>query len=184
MNKVNKIIGLIKRKFTYLNINLFLTLYKSLVRSHLDYGNLIYYPTTKKCKQLFENTQRHAKRLVPELRGLTYSQRLERLNLPTLEYRRQRFDMIQVFKIIHKIDNIDMNTFFQFANNSGTRGHNLKLHKPKAKKSSRLHSFGHRTISVWNSLPEDIVNCKTVNTFKSHLDKLWAHKRYDLTSVY
>ena len=47
VNKVNRIIGLIKRKFTYMDKDLFLTLYKSLVRSHLDYGNLVFYPTTK-----------------------------------------------------------------------------------------------------------------------------------------
>ena len=37
VNKVNRIIGLLKRKFTYMDKDLFLTLYKSLVRSHLDY---------------------------------------------------------------------------------------------------------------------------------------------------
>ena len=58
VNKVNRIIGLIKRKFTYMDKDLFLTLYKSLVRSHLDYGNLVFYPTTKKYKQILENAQR------------------------------------------------------------------------------------------------------------------------------
>ena len=46
VNKVNRIIGLIKRKFTYMDKDLFLTLYKSLARSHLDYENLVFYPTT------------------------------------------------------------------------------------------------------------------------------------------
>ena len=47
VNKVNRISGLVRRKFTHIDKSTFLTLYKSLVRSHLDYGNLIYYPTTK-----------------------------------------------------------------------------------------------------------------------------------------
>ena len=136
VNKVNSIIGLIRRKFTYMDKSLFLTLYKSLIRSHLDYGNLVYFPVTKKYKQLIENAQRRATRLVPELRGLSYPERLRELNLSTLEYRRKRFDLIQVYKIVHKVDNIDMNMFFKFADNSGTRGHDLKLYKPKAKKSS------------------------------------------------
>ena len=51
--------------------DLFLTLYKSLARSHLDYGNLLFYPTIKEYKQILENAQRRATRLVPELRGLT-----------------------------------------------------------------------------------------------------------------
>ena len=64
VNKVNRISGLIRRKFTHIDKSTFLTLYKSLVRSHLDYGNLIYYPTTKKCKQILENAQRRATCLV------------------------------------------------------------------------------------------------------------------------
>ena len=80
---------------------MFLTLYKSLARSHLDYGNLVFYPTTMNYKQILENAQRRATRLIPELRRLTYKERLIELNLPTLDYRRKRFDIIQVFKIVH-----------------------------------------------------------------------------------
>ena len=72
INKVNRITGLIKRKFKFIDKDLFLILYKSLIWSHLDYGNLIFYPTTKKCNQVLENAQRRATRLVSELRGLSY----------------------------------------------------------------------------------------------------------------
>ena len=75
INKVNRIIGLMKRKFKFIDKDLFLTLYKSLIQSHLDYENSIFYPTTKKYKQMLENAQRRATRLVPELRGLSVIQR-------------------------------------------------------------------------------------------------------------
>lgn len=184
VNKVNRIMGLIKRKFTYMDKSLFLTLYKSLVRSHLDYGNLIFYPTTKKYKQILENAQRRATRVIPELHGLSYRERLIELNLPTLDYRRKRFDIIQVFKIIHHIDDIDMNIFFTFTENSQLRGHNLKLSKPRANKSIRLNFFAIRNVPVWNSLPPDLVNAKTVLEFKTKLDRLWSEKRYDLSEIY
>ena len=99
------------------------------------------------------------------------------LNLSTLDYRRKRY-IIQVFKIIHKIDDIDMNKFFTFTDNSQLRGHNLKLNKPRVNKSIRLNSFAMRTIPVWNNLPSEIVNSKTV------LDKLWKNSRYDLSEIY
>ena len=67
INKVNRIIGLIKRKFKFIDKDLFLTLYTSLIRSRLDYGNLIFYPTTKKYKQVLENAQRRATRIVPRI---------------------------------------------------------------------------------------------------------------------
>ena len=124
-NKANRLIGLIRRKFTYMDNQLFLTLYKSLVRPHLDYGNLVAYPVTKKCKQVIENVQCRAIRLVPELRKLSYPDRLKELSLPSLAFRRQRFDLIQVFKIIHHIDDIDHSTFFTYAESDHLRGHCL-----------------------------------------------------------
>ncbi|WAR02240.1 YWV1-like protein [Mya arenaria] len=183
-NKANSIIGLVRRKFTYMNKDLFLTLYKALIRSHLDYGNLVYYPTTKKCKQIIENVQRRATRLVPELKGLTYEERLCELNLTTLEYRRKRYDIIQVYKIVHNIDNIDINNFFTFAENVGTRGHNLKLNQRQAKKGRRMNAFGIRTVSTWNNLPGELVNSTTLLPFKTNLDKLWRPNRFDISSIY
>ena len=100
--------------------------------------------------QVLENAQRRATRMVPELRGMSYRERLMELNLSTLEYMRKRYDSIQVFKIVHKIDDIDMNKFFTFTDNSQLRGHNLKLTKPRVNKSIRLNSFPMRNIQVWN----------------------------------
>ena len=57
------------------------------------------------------------------------------LNLSTFEYRRKRYDIIQVFKIIHKIDDIYMSKIFTFTDN------NLKLNKPRVNKSIRLNSL-------------------------------------------
>ena len=56
--------------------SLFLKLYKTLVRPHLDYGNSIWYPISKKNIQSIENVQRRATRIVPELKNLTYEERL------------------------------------------------------------------------------------------------------------
>ena len=89
-----------------------------------------------------------------------------------------------MFKIIRNIDDIDMNIFFTYTDNDHLRGHNLKLSKPRANKSSRLNSFALRNIHVWNSLPSERVNSKTVVEFKTKLDKLWTDIRFDLSEVY
>ena len=89
-----------------------------------------------------------ATRIVPELQGMSFRQRLVELNLTTLDYRRKRFDISQAFKIIRNIDDIDMNIFFTYTDNDHLRRHNLKLSKPCANKSSRLNSFALRNIHV------------------------------------
>ena len=116
--------------------------------------------------------------MVPELRGME-------LNLSILDYRRKRYNIIQVFKIISDpvyvyLDDIDMNKFFTFTNNSQLRRHYLKLNKPRVNESIRLNSFAMRTIPVWNNLPSEIVNSKTLLEFKTKLDKLWKNSRYCL----
>ena len=106
VNRSNKLLGLIKRTFKALEKESFLILYKSLIRSILDYEGSVYYPSTKKNIQLIENIQRRATRILPELRGLTYCERLERLKLPILLYRRKRYDLIQTYKIVHGYEDV------------------------------------------------------------------------------
>src|SRR5271163_3188495 len=75
-------------------------LYKSLVRPHLDYCIQAWRPHYVKDIELIERVQRRATRMVAGCKELTYEKRLEVLNLTTLETRRKRADMIEVFKIV------------------------------------------------------------------------------------
>ena len=67
----------------------------------------------KKDRIAIENVQRRALRLVRSLENKTYSGRLKSLGLPTLEYRRERAVMIQVFKIMNNIDLVDKTKWSQ-----------------------------------------------------------------------
>lgn len=183
VNRANKLLGLIKRTFRSLNMELFLVLYKSLVRSIIDYGGSVYSPSSKKNIQLLENVQRCATRIVPQLQGLNYSERLESLNLPTLYYRRKRYDLIQLFKIVHGYEDIKPEKFFEF-NDNCTRGHIFKITKPMCRKSLRLNSFPVRCINQWNNLDEAIVCSDSVISFKTRLDKVLRPDRFNLANIY
>ena len=106
---------------------MFLDLYKTLVRPHLEYATPVWTPLYKKDSIMLENVQRRAARLVKALSGLTYKERLLEIGLPSLEYRRLRAEMIEVYKIINQIDKINIDKFFTFAQNTGTREHSRKL---------------------------------------------------------
>jgi hypothetical protein len=57
-------------------------------------------PYLKKHIDMIENIQRRATKLIPGLSDLSYEDRLRRLRLPSLSYRRSRGDMIEVYKIM------------------------------------------------------------------------------------
>ena len=87
---------------------------------------------------MIENVQRRAAKLIPGFSNLDYRERLERLKLPTLTYRRWRGSMIEVYKFVNHIYKVDMESVgLQRDNNTITRGHKFRLYKPKYKLSER-----------------------------------------------
>ena len=53
---------------------------------------------------------------------------------------------------------------------TGLRGHSLKLYKEQARLDVRKYFFSHRVVDTWNALPETVIGCNNVNTFKIKLD--------------
>ena len=99
---------------------------------------------------------------------------LRRLNLPTLRYRRHRGDMIEVFKILHKIYDIEITEgLLQLSNNAITRGHSLKLSSQPSRIEIRRNSFSVRVVKPWNSLPQEVVMSPSVKVFEARLDRFW-----------
>ena len=105
VNKANKMLGLIKRTFSYLDKNIFGKLYKSLVRPHLEYANAVWYPTLKRQSITMERVQRRATKLVRKCNNLSYLERLKYLGLHSLHGRRLRGDLIQTYTIFNGIVN-------------------------------------------------------------------------------
>ena len=50
---------------------------------------------------MIENVQRRATTQLPGFKELSYSERLKKLKLPTLSFRRERGDMIELYKILN-----------------------------------------------------------------------------------
>ena len=82
---------------------IFLTLYKTLVRSHLDFSCAVWSPMQMKTIDLIEGVQRRATKQIPGFSNLSYPDRLKKLKLPTLSCRRVQNDMIEVYKIVTSI---------------------------------------------------------------------------------
>ena len=152
-------------------------LYKSIVRPSLEYCSPVWHPYLKKDITKVEKVQRRATKLLQPLKELQYEERLKRLNLPSLFYRRHRSDLIQMYKIVHGIDELQPNKFFQFSSVSMTRGHKFKVFKRQVKTKLRQCSFSQRVISEWNKLPSYVAESSSINVFKSNLERYWSARR-------
>ena len=186
ITKGNQRIGLIRRSFTFMNKQTFLTLYKALVRPLLEYCNTVWHPLYKKDSEGLEKVQRRATKLVKELEHLDYPSRLRTLDLPSLVYRRRRADMLQIYRIIRGIDKLDKDKFIELVGQTATRGHSFKIFKPRNKSRVKYNTLGSRAVSDWNSLSEEVVQADNINQFKNRLKALWKTKeyKYDPTNHY
>ena len=88
--------------------------------------------------------------------------------------------MIKVFKSIHNLYDIEFSPkllkWEDASFRTGNRGYTLKLFIQRAKTNIRNNVFPIRVTEPWNSLPETVVQAKSLNTFKNRLDQLWSNK--------
>ena len=66
---------------------------------HLEYATAVWSPHLIKHIDDLENVQPRATKQIPNFSSLSYVERLKKLHLPTLSYRRIRGDLIQVYKM-------------------------------------------------------------------------------------
>jgi hypothetical protein len=174
----NRIIGLIGRTFEHKSADVILKLYKSLVRPHLEYCVQAWSPHFRKDIDKLERVQQRATRLIANMRHLSYDERLSALNLHSLRRRRTKGDLIEIFKIINGLNNMNFDHYLTFARET-TRRNGLKLLRtgPVANTDIRKFSYFNRIVGMWNSLPQEIVNCNQLSDFKSKLDTYMDQNR-------
>jgi hypothetical protein len=175
VKSANRTLGLIRRTFTSRNKAVILPLYKALVRPQLEYCVQAWRPHLSKDVNLLENVQKRALRLVDGCYRVAYDQLLNRFDMTTLEQRRVRGDMIELFKMFKGLVKGDvLEKYFVLSRNS-LRGHRYKLFKKSVVSNTGKFAFSNRVVNTWNSLPDEILSCSTVSTFKHKLDLHFKH---------
>jgi hypothetical protein len=142
--------------------------FKSFVRPILEFNSVVWNPHLYKHIDQLESVQRNFTKRVFKFQSISYSERLKRLNIQSLEERRIHADLIFCYKIMNNFVDIQRDVFFNIAT-TRTRGHNFKIHKRLAKLDKFKFSFANRIVDNWNSLSHSTVNLPTVEAFKSAL---------------
>ena len=110
------------------------------------------------------------------LNNLPYEARIGRLGLWTLEERRNRADLLYMFKMYKGLLPTPFSRFFKITTNSTTRGHSAKITKAHCKLDIRRFFFSERVINRWNQLDQEAVDSGTENSFKNNLEPIRKSK--------
>ena len=184
--KANQVLGQLLRAFTYRDKFHFIKLYKQYVRHHLEYCVQAWSPWLQQDIDLIEKVQQRAVKAVSGLSG-SYSEKLAELKLLSLADRRSRGDMIQTFKIVNKIDDVEPSDFFTFStaqHSHATRQAatvtesatlpSLGLSQGPCNLELRRNFFSQRVVAPWNTLPTEVQSAPSVDQFKIRYDSVRA----------
>ena len=184
-SKANRLSHIIVRLFKTKDLNTYTAAYKTYIRPILEYNVSIWSPHKIGETRLAEQVQKTYTRIVCKKLNIKYNNyehRLKLLNINSLEYRRVKFDLILVYKIINNLIDLNFETFFALSNYGSVyqlRRHRFSLKNPStANTSTRNNFFSYRIVNTWNKLPNYIVSAKTLGNFKHCLDK------YDLSKIH
>ena len=185
--KARRVSGLIMRAISLKTDEIMVPLFKALIRPTLEYANAVWYPYKRMYINSLERVQRQFTKRVFGMEMLDYNQRLATLNLPSLEYRHMRGDLIETYKILTNVyDTNTTNSLFTLVDptNSVTRNNNFKIFKKRVSLKPYQMFFTNRVINLWNGLPDKIVNATSLNSFKNAIDKHFHDLKYDTNITY
>ena len=154
VSRANKVLGIIKRTVGAVDKLFFSMLYKSLVRPILEYTVPVWSPHLVKDRQALEKVQRRASRIAlrRNRQEKSYEERCKILKWSTLEERRLYLSLIECYKTVFNINNLDFDTYFELGSKRIRVNHDYKLYVTLAKCNSYKYSFFVRIINEWNNL--------------------------------
>ena len=163
-----------------------------MLRPKLEHAVAAWSPWMEGDREVMEKVQRRLVRMISDKKGDTYEERLESVGLTSLVERRERGDMVEVFKSLNGFNRVDRDQWFKFRKHEESRatrstvsvinGEENKredvLFKESVKLDSRKHFFTVRVTDKWNELPDEIKQQKSVNSFKNRYDS-WKRPKVD-----
>ena len=110
---------------------------------------------------------------------MSYANRLYKLGIKSLEYRRLEFDIILMFKIYHNLSDLQFDHYFTHSNKKyDLRSLEFTIQSKFRAHSDQFHNFFFiRIVKIWNSLPLHLTSAPNIIIFKKRL------RTFDLHSI-
>ena len=174
------------KSFSSRNVWTLLNAYTTFIRPTVEYATTIWNPYIEKDKKTVERVQKFFTKQICQRCNIpfdSYSDRLYKLDLKTLEYRRLEFDILMFYKFMNGLVDIKKSEFFTMsASRYNTRSHELCIRPNLINTNQLQHKFFiNRCTSVWNNLPAELVKCQSYLLFRSKLKKFNLHQVAELT---
>jgi len=167
--KAHKRANLIIRCFMSRDLSSLVRAFKVYVRPVVEYCSVVWNAHYMKDIVALERVQRRFTKRLPGMKAFTYHQRLVKLRLESLEFRRIRLDLVFAYKVIFNLVDVNRDEFFTVRINNSRRGHRYKLYVPYGKTTARYNYFSYRVSRIWNTLPLDDVDFQSVHRFRNSL---------------
>ena len=147
--------------------------YTTYVRPIVEYASSVWDPCTSKYINKLEAVQRRAARYVFSdfRRESSPTSMMQQLGWPTLLARRSQAKAVMMYKIVNKLVDIPEAVHLT-RRESSTRGHNARFHQPYTRVLAYKHSFFPSTIRIWNSLPENLTQKPSLESFRLGVTKM------------
>ena len=116
--------------------------------------------------------------MVIELRGMVYEERLKELGITSLETKRKRGDLLQIYKIMRGFERVELDMHTRGPAGVGRRHNKQIIRERHVNAPMRDNFLLNRNATTWNMLPSEIAEADTVNQFKARLDKHMASETW------
>ena len=103
-------------------------------------------------------------------RSASVTEMLKQLDWETLELRRKKARLIMLYKMHCNLVEMAQQKYLEPTGCSSRHMHKFSYKVPASKTNYHLYSFFPNTIRDWNSLPLNVVEARSINSFRAQLN--------------